>query len=119
MKMVLISILIMLSIVVCSAANCRKINQATEELITALDQIRGADDSQGVGDFLKLWEEHRVYFSFSVPMQKLEVADNALLAIKASLETEDESIFIKGRMTARQAIEEISLYSSFDLKNIL
>ena len=119
MKTPLISILIMLSIAITSIANCRVSTRITDDLLELLDAITDEGDLDGYERFSALWEENRDYFLFSVPMSRLESADNAVIALGASIRARDSSEYARESALARRAIEEIAIYSSFDIKNIL
>lgn len=119
MKMLLVSVLIMLTIVIASAANCKIVTSATSELIDALDSISDEYDTEGAERLSALWDSLRDYLLFTVPMPRLEATDNAILTLKASTLSNSRAEYERGLSTTRRSIEEIALYSSFDIKNIL
>ena len=119
MKMMLISLLIMLSIVVGSALNCHKARATTDELISALGDITNEHDGEGLESFCSMWESHRTYFLFTIPMPRIDNVDNAVLALRASVSSGSRAEYEKGKLMAERYISDIAEYSSLSLKNIL
>ena len=119
MKMLIISLIIMLSIIAGSALNCCKVERAVNELTKALEDIDDVNDTDAFDIFSNLWESHRVYFLFTVPMPRIDNADNAILGLKASIESGSHAEYTKGKILTERYIADIAQYSSFDLKNIL
>ena len=52
-------------------------------------------------------------------MNKIEIADSAVIVIISSKEAGSSEDFIRGRILAKNAICELALYSSFNVQNIL
>lgn len=119
MKMMLVSISMILIITVCSILNCNKANTHTSELLDLIEAIDGPDDIEGIESLCSLWEKRRTFFISTIPMDKIERADKAVLTIKAASQSGSTDDFIMGRILAFDAIRELALFSSFSIQNIL
>jgi hypothetical protein len=119
MKTMLVSIAIILAISVGCVYNCYKAQIYTDLLISKLDSIDGIDDLERIDQFVGVWAEYRTFFAATLPMNKIEIADSAVIVISASKEAGSSEDFIRGRILAKNAIYELALYSSFDIQNIL
>ena len=119
MKIPTLSLIIMLSIVIGSALNCHKVRATTDELISALGDITNEHDGEGLESFCSMWEAHRTYFLFTIPMPRIDNVDNAVLALRASVSSGSRAEYEKGKLMAERYISDIAEYSSLSLKNIL
>ena len=115
----LVSVAIILSITLCSILNCSKATKHTNELLDSIEAIDGADDIEGIERFCALWQKHRTFFVSTIPMDKIECADKAVLTLKASSKSGSADDFIMGRIFASDAIKELANFSRLSIQNIL
>ena len=119
MKMFIVATSLLLAGIILIGINYFVTKSAVQELYCALDKISSKKSVSALDEFQSVWTSKKRYFDLTVHYSKLEKVSFALDLLYSSLESDTINDFLHGIRILRSAINEILVFSSFDLSNIL